>query len=88
VEGQLVVNDISVARLGALGGGGIAYLPDDYVQPDVKAGKLQRVLADWCPPFPGYHLYYPSRRQQLPALAVIVEAVRYRGGDRDAGVAR
>ena len=83
-----MVNDIAVARLGALGGAGIAYLPDDYVEPDVEAGKLQRVLADWCPPFAGYHLYYPSRRQQLPALAVIVDAVRYRGGDGDAEIAR
>lgn len=79
VEGQLVVNDIALARLGALGGAGIAYLPEDYVQPSVEAGRLRRVLADWCSPFPGYHLYYPSRRQQSPALAVIVDALRYRG---------
>lgn len=88
VEGQLVVNDIALARLGALGGAGLAYLPEDYVLPHVEAGELQRVLANWCPPFPGYHLYYPSRCQQPPALAVIVEAVRYRRGDRDVGVAR
>lgn len=87
VEGQLVVNDIALARLGALGGAGIAYLPDDYVQPHVAAGDLQRVLADWCPPFPGYHLYYPSRRQQPPGLSVIVDALRYRGGDCNARVA-
>ena len=37
-----------------------------------------RVLGDWCPPFPGYHLYYPSRRQQSPAFALLVEALRYR----------
>ena len=79
VEGQLVVNDIALARLGALGGSGIAYLPEDYVQPSVEAGRLQRVLADWCPPFPGYHLYYPSRRQQSAAFALVVEALRFRG---------
>jgi DNA-binding transcriptional LysR family regulator len=79
VEGQLVVNDIALARLGALGGSGIAYLPEDYVQPSVEAGRLQRVLADWCPPFPGYHLYYPSRRQQFAAFALVVEALRFRG---------
>jgi DNA-binding transcriptional LysR family regulator len=78
VEGQLVVNDIALARAGALSGAGLAYVPEEYVQPHVEAGKLQRVLADWCPPFPGYHLYYPSRRQQSPALAVIVDALRYR----------
>ena len=79
VEGQLVVNDIALARLGALGGSGIAYLPEDYVQPSVEAGRLQRVLADWCPSFPGYHLYYPSRRQQSAAFTLVVEALRYRG---------
>ncbi|MGK6318360.1 LysR family transcriptional regulator [Sphingomonas sp. DT-204] len=78
VEGQLVVNDIALARAAALGGSGIAYLPEDYVEPHMEAGRLQRVLGDWCPPFPGYHIYYPSRRQQSPALAVIVDALRYR----------
>jgi DNA-binding transcriptional LysR family regulator len=79
VEGQLVVNDIALARLGAIDGSGIAYLPENYVQPHMDSGELVRVLADWCPPFPGYHLYYASRRQQSPALAVIVDALRYRG---------
>lgn len=79
VDGQLVVNDIALARLGALGGSGIAYLPEDYVLPHVQSGELQRVLSDWCPPFPGYHLYYPSRRHQPSALSVIVDALRYRG---------
>jgi DNA-binding transcriptional LysR family regulator len=78
VEGQLIVNEIALARRGALDGSGIAYLPDDYVQPHVDAGELRRVLEDWCPPFPGYHLYYPSRRQQSPALAVVIDALRYR----------
>jgi DNA-binding transcriptional LysR family regulator len=79
VEGQLVVNDIALARSGAIAGSGIAFLPEDYVQPYLDSGALVRVLASWCPPFPGYHLYFPSRRQQSPALAVIVEALRYRG---------
>lgn len=79
VDGQLVVNDIALARDGALRGLGIAYLPDDYVLPQIESGALVRVLADWTPPFPGYHLYYPSRRQQSPALALLVEALRYRG---------
>lgn len=78
VQGQLIVNDIALARAGALGGAGIAYLPESYVQPHVAGGALQRVLGDWSPPFPGYHLYYPSRRQQSPALAIMVEALRYR----------
>ncbi|WBY06496.1 LysR family transcriptional regulator [Sphingomonas sp. 7/4-4] len=78
VEGQVVVNDIALAKAAALGGSGIAYLPEDYVGPQIEAGKLQRVLEDWCPPFPGYHIYFPSRRQQSPALAVIVDALRCR----------
>lgn len=79
VEGQLVVNDVALARAAALKGLGIAHLPDDYVQVDLDSGELVRVLDDWCPPFPGYHLYYPSRRQLSPAMAVIVNALRYRG---------
>jgi DNA-binding transcriptional LysR family regulator len=78
VEGQLVVNDIALARQAALCGLGVAYLPEDHVAPDIARGALMRVLEDWCPPFPGYHLYYPSRRQQSPAFALLVEALRYR----------
>jgi DNA-binding transcriptional LysR family regulator len=48
------------------------------VQPHLAKGRLRRVLEDWCPPFSGYHLYYPSRRQALPAFAVVIEALRYR----------
>ncbi|HEX8574200.1 MAG TPA: LysR family transcriptional regulator [Allosphingosinicella sp.] len=79
VDGQLTVNDIALARQSALDGGGIAFLPDDYLRPWLETGQLIRVLADWCPPFAGYHLYYPSRRQQSPAFALLVEALRYRG---------
>jgi DNA-binding transcriptional LysR family regulator len=79
VEGQLIVNEIAIALQAALDGSGIAYLPEDYVRPQIEAGRLTRVLGGWCPPFPGYHLYYPSRRQQTPALALLVEALRFRG---------
>ena len=79
VEGQLTVNDIAVIRRAALEGLGIAFIPEDYAQPHLDSGELIRVLADWTPPFPGYYLYYPSRRQQSPALALLVEALRYRG---------
>jgi len=79
VEGQLIVNEIAIARQAARDGAGIAYLPEDYVQADVEAGKLVRLLAHWTPPFPGYHLYYPSRRQQSPAFALLVEALRFKG---------
>jgi DNA-binding transcriptional LysR family regulator len=79
VEGQLTVNDIAVIRNAALHGLGIAFMPEDVAQPHLDAGDLVRVLADWTPPFPGYYLYYPSRRQQSPAFALLVEALRYRG---------
>jgi len=79
VEGQVIVNDIALGRQAALDGSGIAYLPEHYVQDDIDAGGLKRVLGDWSPPFPGYHLYYPSRRQQSPAFSLLVEALRYRG---------
>ena len=79
VEGQLIVNDIALARMGALRGSGLAYLPLDYVEKDIDAGKLVRVLASWCEPFPGYHLYYPRQRQPTLAFTLLVEALRYRG---------
>jgi len=78
VEGQLVFNNIALRLNAALAGLGLAYLPEDQVQADISAGRLVRVLADWCPPFSGYHLYYPSRRQSSPAFALVVEALRYR----------
>ena len=62
VDGQLVVNDIAIVRQGATGGLGLCYLPKDYLQSHLDSGELVQVLEDWCPPFPGYHLYYPSRR--------------------------
>ncbi len=78
VEGPLVVNTGSMALKAALGGLGIAYLPEDRVRVDLDGGRLLRVLSDWCPSFPGYHLYYPSRRQPTPAFAMLVDALRYR----------
>ena len=78
VEGQLVFNNIALRLNAALSGLGLAYLPEDQVQADIGAGRLVRVLADWCPPFSGYHLYYPSRRQSSPAFALLVDALRYR----------
>ncbi len=78
VEGQLVFNNVALRLNAALAGLGLAYLPEDQVQADISAGRLVRVLADWCPAFSGYHLYYPSRRQASPAFALVVEALRYR----------
>ena len=78
VEGQLVFNRIALILDAALAGFGLAYLPEDQVQTHIADGRLVRVLADWCPPFSGYHLYYPSRRQPTPAFALVVDALRYR----------
>ncbi|MBR0822969.1 LysR family transcriptional regulator [Bradyrhizobium liaoningense] len=78
VEGQLVFNSAGLLLDGALQGLGLAYLTEGHVKPYVSDGQLIRVLADWCPPFSGYHLYYPSRRQPSPAFSLIVEALRYK----------
>src|SRR5438876_517739 len=78
VEGQLVFNGSAPMLKAALAGFGLAYLPEDLVQADLAKGRLIRVLTDWCPPFSGYHLYYPSRRQPTPAFALLVDALRYR----------
>jgi DNA-binding transcriptional LysR family regulator len=79
VEGQVVLNNIALRLNAAVGGLGLAYLPEDQVQAQLSDGRLIRVLDDWCPPFSGYHLYYPSRRQPAPAFALLVDALRYRG---------
>jgi DNA-binding transcriptional LysR family regulator len=79
VEGRLVFNNTNMAVEAALAGFGLAYLLEDRVQKYLDEGRLVRVLADWCPPFAGYHLYYPSRRQPAPAFTLLVDALRYRG---------
>jgi DNA-binding transcriptional LysR family regulator len=78
VNGQVVCNSPGAILSAAVQGLGIAYLPEDMVRPQVAAKSLIRVLAEWCPPFPGYHLYYPSKRQPSPAFALLVEALRFR----------
>ena len=79
VEGQLVFNSTYQTLDAALDGFGLAYVPEDLAQPHLARGRLKRVLEDWCPPFSGYHLYYPSRRQPAPAFALLVDALRHRG---------
>lgn len=77
VEGQLVCNRPAQMLDAALAGLGLAYLSEEAVRPHLVKGRLERVLADWCPAYPGYHLYYPSRRQPSPAFALLVEALRH-----------
>ncbi len=79
VDGQLVFNSTPMILKAAVDGAGLAYLPEDRVRPYLGDGRLVCVLDDWCEPFSGYHLYYPSRRQLSPAFALLVEALRYRG---------
>ncbi|MBU6417174.1 MAG: LysR family transcriptional regulator [Xanthomonadaceae bacterium] len=78
VEGQLIFNRPAQMLNAALAGMGLAYLLEDVARPYLDEGRLERVLEDWCPPYPGYHLYYPSRRQPSPAFALLVDALRYR----------
>jgi DNA-binding transcriptional LysR family regulator len=79
VEGQLVFNNIALRLNSALAGLGLAYMPEDLALEYIAEGRLIRVLEDWCEPFPGYHLYYPSRRHSSPAFALLIEALRHRG---------
>ena len=78
VDGQMVFNSSGALLQAALQGLGLAYLTEGQVRPYLASGELIRVLADWCPPFSGYHLYYPSRRQSSPAFSVLVDALRYK----------
>jgi DNA-binding transcriptional LysR family regulator len=77
VDGQLVFNSIFDVLEAAIAGFGLAHVPYDLAQPYLAAGRLQQVLDDWCVPWSGYHLYYPSRRQSSPAFALLVDALRY-----------
>ncbi|MDA9512069.1 LysR family transcriptional regulator [Bradyrhizobium sp. CCBAU 11430] len=79
VQGRAAFNTITKIQDAALRGLGLGYLPEDQVEAAIKSGRLVRVLADWCPPRPGYHLYYPSRRQPSPAFSLVVDALRRRG---------
>ncbi|MFN4923644.1 LysR family transcriptional regulator [Bradyrhizobium sp.] len=78
VDGPVVLNDVDLIVAAASAGHGLAHLVDDRVAPLLAKGALVRVLDDWCEPFDGYYLYYPSRRQPSAAFSLILEALRYR----------
>ncbi len=78
VDGQLIFNTSPHIVGAALAGLGVAYLPRDEFEPHIAEGRLVSVMEDWCDPFPGYYLYYPSRRQPSPAFSLVVDALRYR----------
>ncbi|PWC91361.1 LysR family transcriptional regulator [Azospirillum sp. TSH100] len=79
VEGQLAFNNVGMIVQAATAGFGLAFVMEDRVSAHLADGRLIRVLEDWSQPFPGYHLYYPSRRQPSAAFAVLLDALRYRG---------
>lgn len=78
VEGQLIFNTIRPMVEAARAGFGIAFVPESSLHADLASGALVQVLDDWCPPFSGFHLYYPSRRQQSPAFEIVMNALRHR----------
>jgi DNA-binding transcriptional LysR family regulator len=78
VDGQLAFNGVPQILAAALDGYGLAYLPQDVCAEPIAEGRLVQTLGDWCPLFPGYHLYYPSRRQPSAAFTLILDALRYR----------
>ena len=78
VEGQVILNTSPPIVAAALADLGIAFLPEDEFSPHLQDGRLVRVLEDWCAPFPGFHLYYPSRRHPSPAFSLVLDALRYR----------
>lgn len=79
VNGQLTFNTSEHVVDAALAGLGIAFLPEEEFGTHIKDGRLIRVLEPWCLPFPGYYLYYPSRKQLSPAFSLVLDALRYRG---------
>jgi DNA-binding transcriptional LysR family regulator len=89
VDGQIIVNNIALRLASVLDGLGVAYMPEDQALLEIKARRLVRLLDSWCPPFSGYHLYYPSRRQHSAAFGLLLDTLRYRPpGDRRASVSR
>jgi DNA-binding transcriptional LysR family regulator len=80
VDGQLTFNGTAQLLNGALAGCGLAYVPEGLVQQHIERSHLKRVLSDWCPPYSGYHLFYPSRRQRTPAFSLVLDALRHASG--------
>jgi DNA-binding transcriptional LysR family regulator len=77
VNGPLVVDDVELLVRASLDGIGLAFVSDERVEPQLKSGELLRVLDDWCQPFPGFFLYYPSRKQQPAALSALINTLRF-----------
>ena len=82
VEGPLVVDDVQLLIRAAIDGVGLPFLMEEHAPPYLSSGQLVRVLEDWCEPFAGYFLYYPSRRQQPAALSALIDTLRLEGNHR------
>ena len=78
VEGPLIVDDVELVVRAAIDGVGLAFMAQESAAPHLASGALMRVLEDWCPPYPGFFLYYPSRRQLPAALSALIETLRLR----------
>lgn len=76
VAGRIATNDPALMRVAALAGAGLAHVFTHDVAEALAAGTLVRVLADWCPPLPGFSLYYPGRRQLPPPLRAFIATAR------------
>jgi DNA-binding transcriptional LysR family regulator len=76
VNGPLIVDDVEIVVRAAIDGIGLAFVGEDKVGQHLASGSLIRVLEDWCQPFPGFFLYYPSRRQQPAALSALINTLR------------
>lgn len=76
-EGQLILNSLSERIDAAVSGLGLAFVPEDMVTEQLNDGRLELALENWCPTFPGYYLYYPSRRQHPPAFSLLIEELRW-----------
>jgi DNA-binding transcriptional LysR family regulator len=76
VQGPLIVDDVELLIRAAIDGAGLAFMLEAHAAPHLASGALVRLLEDWCPPFAGYFLYYPSRRQQPAALSALIDALR------------
>lgn len=78
VDGQFTFNTVRPIVSAAIEGFGVAYIPEDSALPHLQSGELVQLLDEWCQPFAGFHLYYPSRRHMNPAFALVIDVLRHR----------
>ncbi|MBB4955016.1 DNA-binding transcriptional LysR family regulator [Agrobacterium vitis] len=79
VSGPLILADDRAVIVACLDGAGLAFVFENRIQKELATGQLIRVMEDWCEPFDGFYIYYPTRHQMRPALRAFVDFFRYRG---------